>query len=167
MPQQLSVPNYAELIAGIRGGNSSAVTNFQNTFTPGIHFFVTRESSETNVLGRVDDVIASVIYEIKKGRVNSRNLPSKILQSVRQHIGVRKLSRRPANSEARNQSVMIAAQVATVLLNAIPEREREALKRYYVDLEADNAICAEFRDSRHRLRTQFFELAIKCRRATK
>ena len=43
--------SYNELLAGIRQENSKAVPDFRNTFTPGIQFFVARESNETDVVG--------------------------------------------------------------------------------------------------------------------
>jgi len=76
------------------------------------------------------------------------------------------------DTTSRKQPVLYGrAQVATDLLAAIPKRGREALKRYYIDLEAENDICAElgltvnqFRNSK-RLRTQFMK-AEKSWRAT-
>lgn len=155
---------YGELIAGIREGNSSAVTKFRNTFTSGIQLFIARESHEADVLGRVEEVIASVIEEIKEGHVTGPDLPSQILKSVRRNIGLSKLSRKSTKPETRNHGATITTQLATGLLKAIPEREREALKRYYVDPKAENRICAEldlpidqFRNSKRRLRAQFID----------
>lgn len=163
MLQERNVSNYAELIAGIRQDNSSAVSNFRNTFAPGIQFFITRMSNEDDVLERVEQVIVWLIQEIKLGHVTGPILPSQILKAVH----------RSTQHHENNQSLTDAARVAADLLTAIPKREREALKQYYVDLEAENDICAEldltvdqFRNSRSRFRTQFMH-AEKCWRATK
>jgi len=68
--QEPNTSNYAELIAGIREGNSSAVTNFRNAFAPRIQFFITRVSNKGDVLDRVEEAIMFVIQEIKQGHVN-------------------------------------------------------------------------------------------------
>ena len=143
MRKDVSPSTYAELIEGIRQGNSSAVTNFRNIFTPGIQFFIGPKSGASNVLDRVEEVIMSVIEEIKKGNITSPNLPSQILESIHRSIGVRKPSRPSAQYDAKEQSVADVAQIATDLLKVIPEREFKALKRYYVDLEDEDDICAE------------------------
>lgn len=161
-------PDDAELIAGIRKGNRSAVTNFRITFTPGIQFFITRESNESDVASPVEQVVMSVIEEITIGHIAAgSNLSSQILELLRRNIGLSKLSRQSAKYHPKQQSVRDASQVAlaTDLLRAVPERERAALKRYYVDLESEKDICAQlgltiaqFRNSKLRLRTQFMNI---------
>jgi hypothetical protein len=161
---QPSPASYAELIAGIRAGDPSAVTNFRNAFKSGIRFFITRESNEIDVAARTEEAVMSVVEEITKGHITSPNLPSQILELLRRNIGLRKLSRHSAKYDSKQQSVADASQVAaaTDLLKTVPEWEREALKRYYIDLESESDICAElelsidqFRKLKVRLRTQF------------
>jgi hypothetical protein len=157
--QQPNRSNYAELILGVQEGNPFAVANFRNTFTPGIQFFIAQESNAIDILDRVEQVVLSVLEEIRKGQIEAPNLPSRILESVRRNIGPRTLGR-PTPAERR--PVTRASEVAVDLLKAIPEREQEALKEYYVDLEAQADICAklgltveQFRDLRLRIRSQF------------
>jgi hypothetical protein len=162
--QQPSPTNYAELVAGIRAGNPQAVTNFRHTFTSGIQLFITRESNELDVAARVEEVVMSVIEEITLGHITSVNLPSQILELLRRHIRLNKLNPQSAKDTSKHQSAMDASQVAVAkdLLSAVPEQEREALKRYYVYRESENDICsqldlsiAEFRKFKLRFRTQF------------
>jgi hypothetical protein len=162
--QQPSPTNYAELIAGIRAGNPQAVTNFRHAFTSGIQLFITRESNELDVAARVEEVVMSIIEEIRQEHITSANLPSQILELLRRHIRLNKLNPQSAKDTSKHQSAMDASQVAVAkdLLNAIPEQEREALKRYYVYLESENDICSQldlsieqFRKLKLRFRTQF------------
>jgi len=166
--QQPSPTNYAELIAGIRAGKPQAVTNFRNTFTSGIQFFITRESSEVNVAARVEEVAASVIEEITQGHITSTNLPSQILELLRRHIRLNKLRPQSAHYDSKHLSETDASKVGVAkgLLNAVTEQGRKALKRYYFDRESENDICAElglniaqFRNSRLRLRTKFMNMS--------
>jgi len=152
--------NYVELIARIREDNPLAIAAFRNTFTPGIQLLITRESSEVDVMDRVEQVVASVIQEIKKGNVAGASLPAQILESLHRNIGPRAINRHLANCYSTHESE--GSQVATDLLKAFPEREREALKRYYVDWKTEDDVCAElrmtmaeFRDTKFRFRTQF------------
>jgi hypothetical protein len=161
---------YAGLIAGIRQGDSNAVRNFRETFMPGIQFFMRRGSKESDVLGKGERVVMSMIEEIQKGHITSADLPSQILESVRRNMGVRKLNERSVKYDGQGQSVIDAAEVATHLLKAIPKREREALRRYYVGVEAENDICADlgvtedqFHDYRRGFKTQFIN-ALRTRR---
>jgi hypothetical protein len=111
--------------------------------------------------GRVEVVIASVIKEITKGHITRANLASRILESLRRNLRVLRLGHRSAEYDSRHHGTDVS-QVSTALLKAISEREREALKWYYVDLEAENDICAkldltdaQFRNFKRRFRTQF------------
>lgn len=162
MCKQPRPANYAELIAGIRKGNPYAVINFRDTFTSGIKFFLTRDLNEIDVADRVEEVVTSVIQEIAKGCIAGPSLTSQILESIRRNIGPRKLSRQSAEHDLRHQPVTDGSRLAVDMLKSIPEREREALKRYYVDLKAENDICtelnltvAQFHDCKLRFRTQF------------
>ena len=152
--------NYAELIAGIREDSPHAVTAFRNTFMPGIQLLLTRESSEVDVMDRVEQVVASVIQEIKEGNVAGASLPALILESLRRNIGPRAINRQLANCDSTHESE--GSQIAMGLLKAFSERERDALKRYYVDWKTEDDVCAElhmtiaeFRDTKFRFRTQF------------
>jgi hypothetical protein len=163
--------NYAELIADIREGKPSAIANFRETFTSGIRFFISRQSHEIDVGKRVEVVVVSVIKEIINGRITDPNLPAQILQLLRASTGLHKLGHPSAKSVSIHQSVADASQLLTDLLNAVSDREREALKRYYVDLEPEKDICAElgfttieFSDCKLRLRTEFMK---KSRQRTK
>jgi hypothetical protein len=105
-----------------------------------------------------------VLEEVRKGQIEAPNLPSRILQLVRQNIGPRTLNRPFARLDSEHGSVTGAYEVAVDLLKAIPEREQEALKRYYVDLETENDICAmldltvgQFRNFKLQFRTQVMD----------
>jgi hypothetical protein len=159
--QQPSPANYAELIASIREGDPFAVASFRSTFTCGIQFFIAQESNEIDILERVEQVVLSVIEEIRNGHIDAPNLPSRILESVRRNTGHGTLNRQ-SRLDSEHRPVTDASEVVVNLLKATPEREQEALKRYYVDLETENDICAtlgltvdQFRNSKSRFRTGF------------
>ena len=158
MRSQFSPGNYAELVAGIREGNPRAVASFRNTFTLGIQFFITRESTEIDVSSRVEEVVMAVIRDIKSGLIGSANIRSQILESTRRNLELYKLIRRSEECDLNIQPVSDLSHVAADLLRAMSEREREALKRYYVDREVENDICGalsmtpeEFRNLKHHL----------------
>lgn len=164
MTQQPGSANYAELIAGIREGDLNAISNFRNAFTPGIQFFLLRESNEINVVGRAEEIVLSLIEEITNGRITDSKLTSQIIESVRLNIKRQPLSHRPVDHDSSAK----ASQLAIALMKAIPDLEQKALKRYYVDLEAETEVCAklhltitQFRDSKLRLRTLFMDSLAK------
>jgi hypothetical protein len=159
--EQSGPTTYAEFIAGIREGDPFAVASFRSAFAHGIQFFIAQESNAIDILDRVEQVILSVLEEIRKGQIEAPNLPSRILRLVRQNIGPRTLNRPFARLASEHGSVTGASEVAVDLLKAIPEREQEALRRYYVDLEAETDICAklgltvdQFRNFKLQFRTQ-------------
>ena len=94
MHREFSPVNYTELVAGIRESNPDAVTSFRNTFTSGIQFFITRESNEIDVSGRVQEVVMAVIRDIKSGLIGSADVRSQILESMRRTLELYKLARR-------------------------------------------------------------------------
>ena len=158
MRSQFSPGNYAELVAGIREGNPHAVTTFRNTFTLGIQFFITHESIEIDVSGRVEEVVMAVIRDIKSGLIGSANIRSQILELIRRNLELYKLICRSEECDLNIRPVSDVSHLAADLLRAMSEREQQALKRYYVDREAENDICEalsltpeEFRNLKHHL----------------
>ena len=131
-----------QLISACCAGDSAACSELRNALRPGVRFLLERSGASPSL---AEGILAQVLREVADGVVIRQ---SELLRRTRH--AVREIVTDPARPRSSSYPG---------LRLAIPDRDREMLRRYYVDGETPESICrrlstsrAAFEAARHRLR---------------
>jgi DNA-directed RNA polymerase specialized sigma24 family protein len=142
---EVSLANAADLITGIRNGDCEARSRFRIMYSDGIQFLLGRQLGETHLQFAVEEVLVTVLDSVRQGRVReSRELDAYVLAVVRRCIAMHRsrlgvVSSMAARAPEREIGTR-ASEAMVGLLKSIPEREREALTRYYLYGQTEDEI---------------------------
>jgi DNA-directed RNA polymerase specialized sigma24 family protein len=114
-------------------------------YSDGIQFLLGRQLGEMHLQFAVEEVLVAVLDSVRQGRVReTRGLDAYVLAAVRRCIAIHRSRLGVASSmAARDPEREIgtrASEAMVCLLKSIPEREREALTRYYLYGETEDEI---------------------------
>lgn len=180
-------PVWEELAIRIQRGDADAMRELYDAFGKGVRFILLRQLGAEDLDDRVHDVFITVIESIRKGELRD---PTRLLGYIhvivkRQIAGYidRTVSLRrnrveldfdeavcdprpgPEIEAMERQNVDLALRV----LKSLPKRDREVLKRFYLEEESPEQICramrlteTQFRLIKSRAKQRFGELGRSC-----
>jgi hypothetical protein len=151
------------LIADIQNGHVEAELTFRLIFADGVRFLMARQLAEGNLQCAVEEVLTTVLEEIRLGQPTYSHLGAHVLAVVRGQIALRGYRfGRASGSVVRSSDRATepeASEAIARLLKTLPDWEREAFVRYYALEQTEREVCtvmrltvAEFRACRRWLR---------------
>ena len=183
-PDGLQVHDWAALVAGIRDGDSGAMSELYGIFAKGIRYFLLRNLGPDDLDDKVHDCFVIVTQAISNGDLREPEclmgyVRTVVKRQIAASIDIAVQQRRTrANFEDSMFSVsdwrdnpersVIArqrAEIARKVLNGVSRRDREILNRFYVLEQSQARICADmgliynqFRLLKSRAKARFGEL---------
>jgi DNA-directed RNA polymerase specialized sigma24 family protein len=139
-------PDFERLVRGIRAGDTACADELCDLLYPGIRFFVSRSSDAIEEIA--GKVLRDLIRAIQDGDVRE---PHRLLACVRQivHGHLR------GSDTPQSRGLEVHARTVDDIrrgLTKLPERERDALIRFYVLGQKEEQILAEIQLSREQFR---------------
>jgi hypothetical protein len=153
-------PDWVGVVAGIRAGDESAISQLEEIFGGGIRFFLRRTLGQHELDSRQRQVLGLVIESIRKTSTDEPiRIASYVLTALREYTGSQ-MRATPNWGTERESRVTAIREV----LDKITAEDMEALHRYYVDKETEEQICralnitsARFRAIRAGVRSRLTE----------
>jgi RNA polymerase sigma factor (sigma-70 family) len=183
----LQISDWARLVARIREDDPGAMEELYGVFERGIRYFLLRNLGPEDVEDKVHDCFVIVAQAIRRGELRE---PERLMGFVRtvvkrqiaQHIEVA-VNRRRTMAEFDESMFSISdwkddpeqtfmarqrKDIARRVLSAISNKDREVLRRFYVEEQTQEQICREmnltstqFRLLKSRAKARFGELGKK------
>jgi len=160
-PGSPSVPAWPDLVQRLREGETSAMEDLYQVFYAGIRFHLWRHVGAQDMPDRLHDVFLIVAESIRRGELREpERLMGYVRTVVRRQIAGHLDSRREQRLKWRTldagpvlpdrrpspESGIIRRQhreLASRILSAMRERDREVLLRFYVREQRPTEICRE------------------------
>ena len=117
------------LIASSIAGDGDSVKELRSLLLPGVRWLLARRKANPSL---ADEILSTVLRSVCGGQISS---PSDLLRETRLSI-----NRAAARKESETHSS--ATPSASAVHRGISGREREMMRRYYVDREPPETICA-------------------------
>jgi RNA polymerase sigma factor (sigma-70 family) len=156
--------DWAPLVDRIRRGDQSALEELYAHLAKGVRFFFLRRLGPGHLDDRTHDVFLTIAAAIRNGELRE---PARLMGYVRTVVRrtIAGAIQKNANSRARHvdldqdtlsiaewrlnpeQTVIYRerAEVIGKMLNCVSSRDREVLRRFYVEEESEERICEEMR----------------------
>jgi RNA polymerase sigma factor (sigma-70 family) len=173
--------DWADLVFRIRGGEPAAMEQLYGLFARGIRYFILRSLGPDELEDRVHDCFLIVAEAIRKGDLRD---PSRLMGFVRTIVKRQIASAIEDTMDLRrnraeyNESIFVLAdwkndpeqalmagqrtEIARRVMQGISRRDREILRRFYVEEQTQEQICREmglsptqFRLLKSRAKTRF------------
>ena len=186
-PDALQISDWSRLVARIREGEPGAMEELYGVFEKGIRYFILRNLGPEDVEDKVHDCFVIVAQAIRRGELRE---PERLMGFVRtvvkrqiaQHIETAVTRRRTmaefdesafsiSDWKDDPEQTFIARQrkdIARRVLKIISHKDREVLRRFYVEEQSPEQICSEmnltatqFRLLKSRAKARFGELGRK------
>jgi RNA polymerase sigma factor (sigma-70 family) len=178
------IPDWAQLVSRIHDGDPAAMEELYGIFGKGIRYFLLRNLGADELDDRVHDCFVIVAQAIRNGDLRD---PARLMGFVRTVVKRQIAATIEANVTRRRTQVDYQdtlftlsdwrddpertlqarqrAEIARRVMNGISRRDREILRRFYVDEQSQQTICAEmgltynqFRLLKSRAKARFGEL---------
>jgi RNA polymerase sigma-70 factor (ECF subfamily) len=175
--------SWAPLVERIHSGEQAAIEELYTVFAKGVRFFLWRQLGLQDLDDRVHDIFLMVVQSIQRGEVREPERLMGYVRSVvrrqtagyirgtvharRSQVGVDPslaLSDRAPDPERRAIEEQ-HTDVAMKILQSLPRRDREVLRRFYLMEEPPEQICRElgitetqFRLIKSRAKSRYGEL---------
>ncbi len=134
--------DFQALIRGIRAGDASFVRQLDALLSPGVLFLLARELPAADVPAKVHGVILAVVRRVKDGNLEDPDsLLAFVRNTTREHISNYRNSR--MDQAPVEGGPPPSGSVRT--LETVPERNREALNRFYVLGQTEEQILEDMR----------------------
>jgi RNA polymerase sigma factor (sigma-70 family) len=178
--------HWANLVDRIEHGDKTAEEMLCKEFQRGVTLIVKRALRESNAVGDlVNDVLIAAITNIRRGYVqDGRTLPGYIRTITHRRIAaeIQELQRRRKESTFEHMAPIAddrptpeqrrisseRHQFAVRILASLPKKQREILRRFYLEEQTPDQICAEmgltdtqFRLLKSRAKERFGQLGRK------
>jgi hypothetical protein len=138
---------YAEMAQQIQEGEPAGIEGLSAQFGPGLRFLLGRFVCPVEALGLSRQALASVVRAIQGGELSQpARLPALVRAEARRVLRERQAARTERVKEPRAESI------AGSVLRSIPSEGQEALRRYYLDNQSPQRVCAELNLSPERFR---------------
>jgi RNA polymerase sigma factor (sigma-70 family) len=183
-PEGLQIPDWSNLVTGIREGNPGAMAELYGIFAKGIRYFLLRNLGPAELDDKVHDCFVIVTQAIQNGDLRE---PERLMGYVRTvvkrqiaaSIDIAVQQRRSRvefedsmfglsdwrDNPEHNVIALQRAEIARKVLNGISRRDRDILNRFYVLEQSQEQICADmglsynqFRLLKSRAKARFGEL---------
>jgi RNA polymerase sigma-70 factor (ECF subfamily) len=160
-PPDSTPEDWANVVERIRERDQSAVEELYRVFSRGIRYFVCRQLGPQDLDDRVHDCFLIVIQAIQRGDLRE---PERLMGFVRTVVRRQIAGHIETTVQVRQRQVEIDStsplagydmdpetaaisrqqqQILVAVLQAIPDRDREILKRFYLDHQTQERICQE------------------------
>jgi RNA polymerase sigma-70 factor, ECF subfamily len=182
-----SVPsNWALLVAQVQAGQDEGMESLYRLFSRGIRYYLCRQLGPQELEDKVHDTFLIVVNAIKRGDLREperlmgfvrtvvrRQVAAYIEQAVhtRRDQADLESGATVADRKQNPEQVAILRQKSALMksvLESMSDRDREILKRFYIDEQSQEDICREmeltetqFRLLKSRAKTKFGELGRK------
>lgn len=186
VPNNPNPSNWAVLVAQVQAGQDEGMEGLYRLFSRGIRYYLCRQLGPQELEDKVHDTFLIVVNAIKRGDLREpdrlmgfvrtvvrRQVAAYIEQAVHTRrdqadleSGVSVVDRKQNPEQAamlRQKSALMKS-----VLEAMSDRDREILKRFYLDEQSQEEICREmeltetqFRLLKSRAKTKFGELGRK------
>jgi RNA polymerase sigma-70 factor, ECF subfamily len=175
--------SWAVLVERIHAGDPSAMEELYGVFSAGIRFQLWRQLGPQDLDDNVHDVFLAVADSIRKGDIREpERLMGYVRTVVRRHVAgcIENAARKRRKQTGLDSGMALfddrpdperramerqRVDLATSILKAIPERDREVLIRFYLREQPPAQICGEmdlnqtqFRLIKWRAKARFGEL---------
>ena len=142
---QASQASLDELVERVRRGEEAAVEELQGVIANGIRFFLSRELGEENLEERVDLTFRVVVQTLQRDETGGADrLMGHVLDSIRAQVSAH-VGKAPDREGGSQQSITFRRQRESMrsVLRAMSPRDREILRRFYLDEQTEEQICGE------------------------
>ena len=143
-----------ELVERVRCGEEAALEELHGVIAKGIRFFLSRELGEENLEERVDLTFRVVVQTLQRDEAGGADrLMGHVLDAIRAQVSAH-IRKAPDREATPQQALTFRRQLESMrdILRAMPPRDREILKRFYLDEQTEKQICAEMELSPTQLR---------------
>ena len=190
-PEGVPATTYEGLAASIRAGDEDALAELYRIFGPGVRFYLSHQLRRQDVDDKVHDVFITVITAIKAGQLRDPSRLSGFIRTIAQRQVAHFLSEPGRRKEQSLEDVQAEPEDSILdpeqesidhqrrqmigrIFKALPEIDRQILRRYYFDGQQPELICRElkitenqFRVRKHRAKQRFTELTREAMRRKK
>ena len=143
-----------ELVARVRRGEEAAIQEFHGVIAKGIRFFLSRQLGEENLEERVDLTFRVVVQALKRDEAGGLDrLMGHVLDSIRAQVAAHN-GKTPNREATPQQATTFRRQLESMrgVLRTISPRDREILKRFYLDEQTEEQICGQMELTRSQFR---------------
>ena len=134
-----------ELVERVRRGEEAAVEELHGVITQGIRFFLSRELGEENLEERVDLTFRVVVQTLQRDEAGGADrLMGHVLDAIRAQVAAHAGTTRDREANPQ-QTVAFRRQLESMrgVLRSMSARDREILRRFYLDEQTEEQICSQ------------------------
>ena len=134
-----------ELVDRVRRGEEAAIEELHGVIAKGIRFFLSRELGEESLEERVDLTFRVVVQTLRRDEVGgSDRLMGHVLDAIRAQVAAH-IGKAPEREANPQQASTFRRQLESMrgILRAMSPRDREILRRFYLDEQTEEQICVE------------------------
>ena len=175
--------SWAKLVSRLQTGDTTAMAELYHVFSKGIRFYLCRQVGTQELDDRVHDAFLIVVQSIQRGELRDpRRLMGFVRTVVRRMVAAqidRDIQTRKENLDVDfndhvadqranpEKSIMLRQKIDLIkqILDKMPDRDQEILRRFYVEEQHPERICDEmklsvtqFRLLKNRAKSRFGEL---------
>ena len=143
-----------ELLERVRRGDEAALEEFRGVIAKGIRFFLSRELGAENLEERVDLTFRVVVQTLQRDEAGGADrLMGHVLDSIRAQVAAH-TAKAPDRDANPQQAAAFRRQLECMrgILRAMSPRDREILRRFYLDEQTEEQICREMELAPSKLR---------------
>jgi RNA polymerase sigma-70 factor, ECF subfamily len=134
-----------ELVERVRRGDEAALEELHGVIAKGIRFFLSRELGAENLEERVDLTFRVVVQTLRRDDAGgSDRLMGHVLDAIRAQVAAH-IGKSPDRDANPQQTAAFRRQLESMrgILRAMSPRDREILRRFYLDEQTEEKICRE------------------------
>jgi hypothetical protein len=134
-----------ELVERVRCGEEAAIDELHGVIAKGIRFFLSRELGAENLEERVDLTFRVVVQTLRRDDAGgSDRLMGHVLDAIRARVAAH-VGKTPDREAGPQQAMVFRRQLESMrgILRAMSPRDREILRRFYLDEQTEEQICSE------------------------
>jgi hypothetical protein len=121
------------------------VEELHGVIAKGIRFFLSRELGEENLEERVDLTFRVVVQTLHRDEAGGADrLMGHVLDSIRAQVSAH-AGKKPDRDDGSQKSITFRRQLESMrgMLGAMSPRDREILRRFYLDEQTEEQICSQ------------------------
>ena len=150
------VTGYAEIAQGVRAGDLACVERLCMQFDAGLRFLLGRFVQPVEASSLAQEVLCAVVRAIRGAEVpDPVDLPALVWAVARPILDQARAGRAEGDQSAvpeRRPTERQTERIARAVLQAMPTQDQEVLRRYYLEKQSPERVCAEMNLSPERFR---------------
>ncbi len=137
-----STAAFTQIVRGIQAGDPAGMEELCSQFLPGLQFFFTRGLGHRMAPDLARSALSAAAGAIQRGELpDPLRLPGLIRTIARRMVENVSASVKPEIGQLDRATVEVAATV----LNSLPARAQEMLKRFYLQKQGAEQVCSEMK----------------------